>query len=163
MDSNKAAYWIALAVLAVGFGSEYRNGNFAGLHQVADRASAEFCRIYEHGQHAVALATAIGARETVASDESMVAEQAELARAQAEAMRDQVRDAMHAQRDAMRAQVDIRRAQFNQMRWQTASNIRVHTVDGRTVVVCPKTGVRVTLDDNDDFDQHVDVDTMQTF
>ena len=38
MDANKAAYWIALGVLALGLNSEYRRGNFEPLHRVASRA-----------------------------------------------------------------------------------------------------------------------------
>jgi hypothetical protein len=43
MNTNKAAYWIAVGVLALGLNSEYRHGNFAALHRVAERADSAFC------------------------------------------------------------------------------------------------------------------------
>jgi len=33
MDANKAGYWIAVGVLALGLNSEYRHGNFVALHR----------------------------------------------------------------------------------------------------------------------------------
>ena len=38
MNTNKAAYWIALGVLALGLNSEYQHGRFVALHRVAGRA-----------------------------------------------------------------------------------------------------------------------------
>ena len=43
MDTNKAVYWIALGVVALALNSEYSQGSFARLHQVAARADSALC------------------------------------------------------------------------------------------------------------------------
>jgi hypothetical protein len=63
MDTNKAAYWVALGVLALGLNSEYQHGNFAALHQVAERTSSTLCRI---STRAAQTLTALGIRTNFA-------------------------------------------------------------------------------------------------
>src|ERR1700737_26180 len=63
MDANKAAYWIALGVLALGLNSEYQHGRFAGLHRVSEYAGSTFCRMGAHGEQTLAVARVITSRE----------------------------------------------------------------------------------------------------
>ena len=94
MNTNKAAYWIALGVLALGLNSEYRHGNFVALHRVADRAGAVLCRMATRAEQTLAVATVLTSRRGFPVDNLLAsADRAEMARAQGELLRDQARDA----------------------------------------------------------------------
>jgi hypothetical protein len=156
MDTNKAAYWVALGVLTLGLNSEYRHGNFVTLHQVAERTAATLCQISTRAERTL-MALGITGREEfpvaglLASDrEEMTPDEAELvreqARARAEMVRNRVRDEIRAQADVIRARADMQREQIEQIRRRTVSQIRLARADNRRVmVICPKTGARITV------------------
>ncbi len=156
MDTNRAAYWVALGVLALGLNSEYQHGNFVTLHQVAERAGSTVCQISTRAEQML-MALGITGREDfpagdlLASDKTeMMRNEVELVREQArdssEMVRERVRDEIRAQADVVRARAEIGRAQIEQMRWRTVSQIRLMRADNhRVMVVCPKTGPRVTV------------------
>ena len=155
MDTNKATYWIALGVLVLGLNSEYRQGKFVTLHQVADRAGFALCSVTTHAERTLTAALQLVGREARPSDGLLASarnadfdadsykEQAEVLREQARdeaervreqvreqvQVRDQVRDQMLAQmvaqRDAMRAQIDIRRAEIQRIRDSARSQFRM--------------------------------------
>jgi hypothetical protein len=162
MDTNKAAYWIALGVLALGLNSEYRNGNFVAVHQVAERAGSVLCGITTRAQQSLAVALGMTNREKFHADDLLAAnEQTEMARAEAEAeveivreqaharaemVRERVREGIRAQADVIREQAEMGRAQIEQIGWRTASQIGLsRTANRRVTVVCPKARTRITL------------------
>jgi hypothetical protein len=158
MDTNKAAYWIALGVLALGLNSEYRHGNFVAAHRVAERAGSVLCGISTRAQQSLAVALGMTNREKFRADDLLAAnEERQMARAEAEIAREQararaemvserVRDEIRAQADAIREQAEMERRQIEQIRWRTASQIGLaRTANRRMTVVCPKTGSRITL------------------
>jgi len=158
MDTNKAAYWIALGVLALGLNSEYRHGSFVALHRVAEHAGSAFCRVATRAEETLAVARVLTSREPFAVDDLPVAAGgAEMARAQekllrdqardeAELLRDRLRDEVRARADAIRAQAEMQRAEVEQIRIRVRSQFGLaRAVDRRVVVVCPKTGVRIAV------------------
>jgi hypothetical protein len=169
MNTNKAAYWIAVGVLALGLGSEYQHGRFVTLHRIAERADLALCRISTHAEQALAAARLLTMRDGSTADSLMAStDAAEMARDQSELLRDQaremeflrdrvrdgvqegvgdgIRDQIRAQADAIRAQAEMRRAEIEQLRWHTRSQVGLaHMVNRRVMVVCPKTGARITV------------------
>ena len=158
MDTNKAAYWIALGVLALGLNREYRNGNFVAVHRVAERAGSVLCGISTRAQQSLAVALGITNRENFRAHDLLAAnERREMARAEtaivpeqaqarAEMVRERVRDEIRAQADAIREQAEMERAQIAQVRWRTASQIGLaRTANRHVTLVCPKTGSRITV------------------
>ena len=176
MDTNKAAYWVALGVLALGLNSEYQHGNLARLHQVAERAGSTLCRISTRAEQTLmALGITSRAESPVdglfaASDRAEITrDEAQLvreqARARAEMVRERVRDAIRGQADVIRAQADIGRAQMEQIRWRTVSQVRLSRADNRRVtVICPKTGARITVNADSELAESVpEVEVEDTF
>ena len=177
MDTNKAAYWIAVGVLALGLNGEYRNGSFVALHRAADRAESVLCRVSTRAEQAVAVAMGVTTRRAILPDNvlavadqgEMAREQAEMireqAREQAELVREQVRNEILAQRDVLRAQAEMRRAEVEQIRWRVRSNLRLTTASDRRVsVVCPKTGKQVMVTrTSDSDDDEPEVEVSETF
>ena len=158
MDTNKAAYWIALGVLALGLNSEYRHGSFVPLHRVSERAGSTLCRMATRAEQTLAVARVLTSRERFAADGLVAAtDGAEMARAQVELLRDQARDEAEllrdrlreqvlAQADVIRVQAETQRAEDEQIRLRMRSQVRLaRTVDRRVMVVCPKTGVRIAV------------------
>jgi hypothetical protein len=158
MDTNNAAYWIALGVLTLGLNSEYRNGNFVAVHRVAERAGSVLCRISTRAEQSLAVALGMTNRENLRAGDLLAADEGtemaraeaeivrEQARARAEIVRERVRDEIRAQADAIREQAEMERAQIEQIRWRTSSQIGLaHTANRRVTVVCPKTRMRITL------------------
>ena len=162
MDTNKAAYWIALGVLALGLNSEYQQGHFPALHRVAGRAGSVLCRLSTRAEQTLAKARVLTIREGFQVDSllasadrrEMARDQAELLRDQArdaaeqvrDAVREQVRDQVRAQADVIRAQAEIRHAEIEQFRSHTRSEVRfARTVSRRVMVTCPKSGARVAV------------------
>jgi|ERR1700674_4229352 len=154
MDTNKAAYWIALGVLALGLNSEYQHGRFVALHRVSEYAGSALCRMATRAEQTVAVARVLTGREGFPVDGLVAATGgAETARAQGELLRDQardeaelLRDGVHAQADAIRAQAEVQRAKVEHIRLRMRSQFRLaRTVDRRVVVVCPRTGVRIAV------------------
>ena len=164
MNTNKAAYWIALGVFAVALNNEYRHGSFMPLHRVAQYAGSALCRITAHAEQTLAVArvpTRVPIRSEVFPVDGLSAATggAEMARAQGELLREQARDEVEllrdrlreevqAQADAIRAQAEVRRAEVEQIRLRVRSQFRLaRTVDRRVTVVCPKTGVRIAVNE----------------
>jgi hypothetical protein len=167
MDTNKAAYWIALGVLALGLNSEYRNGSFVTMHRVASRAESALCRISSRAEQTVALARVLASRDRFQAENLLASadageltrDQAELLRQQAQEAADlfrgrvrenvqhQVEDQIRAQVEVIRAQAEMRRAEIEQIRSGTGSEFRfARTINRRMIVVCPKTGARIAVD-----------------
>jgi hypothetical protein len=154
MDTNKAAYWIALGVLALGLNSEYRHGNFVALHRVAEYADSALCRMTVRAEQTLAVARVLTSREGFPVDNLLASTGgAEMARAQAELLREQARDEAElfrdeilAQADVIRARAEMQRAEIEQIRFRTGSQFRLaRTADRRVTVVCPKTGARIAV------------------
>ncbi len=193
MDTNKAAYWIALGVLALGLNSEYRQGNFVSLHRVADRAGAALCRLSTSGEHLLALAKLSfqdkvrendievansdveAATASVESARAQAESIRESARARADALREQaraqgeaIRDQVRAQVEELRAQGDMRRAMDEQVRTR-GRYLNLVSTGNRGIdvhgmtVVCPKTGTRVVVSDDTDPSDAVKVEVDDTF
>jgi len=166
MDTNKAAYWIVLGVLALGLNSEYQQGRFVALHRASEQAGSAFCRITARAEQTLALARMLG-REEFSTDNLVTSTGgAEIARSQnelreqvrdeaervRETVRQQIRDEIRAQSGVIRAQAEMRRAQIEQMRWRTRSQLSLaRTADRRVTVVCPKTGQRIEVNDGQAF------------
>jgi len=168
MNTNKAAYWIALGVLALGLNSEYRQGNFVAVHRVADRAGVVLCQIATRAERTLAVARVLANREALPTDDLFaVSDRAEMAREQAEMLREQaqdraelLRDRVLAHADVMRAQAEARRAEIAQMRARSGFRF-TSTADRRVMVVCPKTGARVAVDagpDSIDVSPDIEID-----
>ena len=158
MNTNKAAYWIALGVLALGLNSEYQHGRFAGLHRVSEYASSTFCRMVAHAEQTLAVARVLTSREPFRVDgllagtggDETARDQEELlrdqARDEAEGLRDRLREEVQAQADVIRAQAETQRAEVEQIRLRMRSQFRIaRTVDRRVTVICPKTGTRIAV------------------
>jgi hypothetical protein len=154
MNTNKAAYWIALGVFALALNSEYRHGSFVPLHRVSEYASSALCRMATRAEETLAVARFLAARPEFAADDLLVADsRAEMARVQSELLRDQardeaelLRDGVQAQADVIRAQVETQLAEAEQIRLRMRSQFRLaRTVNRRVTVVCPKTGVRIAV------------------
>ncbi len=168
MNTNKAAYWIALGVFALALNSEYQHGSFVPLHRVAACAGVAVRRIATRAEQSLAVATGRMSRRGLPVDDLLAsADGAEMARAQSELLREQARDQaellrdrvreqvreqlrkeIRARADVIRAQAEMQRAEIEQMRWHTRSQFSLaRTADRRVMVVCPKTGVRVAVKD----------------
>jgi hypothetical protein len=154
MDTNRAAYWIALGVFALALNSEYRHGSFVPLHRVAEHAGSALCRMATRAEQTVAFARVFTRGEGFWMDDlPTVPDGAEVARAKEEVLRDQARDEVELLRDGVQAQADVirtqaeaQRAEVEQIRVRMRSQFRLaRTVDRRVVVVCPKTGMRIAV------------------
>ena len=154
MDTNKAAYWIALGVFALGLNSEYQHGRFVALHRVSEHAGSTLCRMATRAEQTLAVARVLASRERFPVDGlSAATGGAEMAPGQDELLRDQVRDEAEllrdrvlGQADVIRAQAEVQRAEVEPIRLRMRSRFRIaRAVDRRVAVVCPKTGVRIAL------------------
>ncbi|SRR6266404_3068660 len=153
MDTNKAAYWIALGVFALALNSEYRHGSFVPLHRVVEHTGSALCRITARAERTLAVASLRARNDGSWMDDVPAAPGgAEMARVQGELLRDQtweaevLRDGLHARADAIRAQAEVQRAEIEQVRMRVRSQFRIaRTVDRRVTVFCPKTGVRIAV------------------
>jgi len=158
MNTQKLAYWLALAVFGLAFRSEYRHGSFPALHRAADRASFTVARLTRCAEHTVAMAKLFTVQPAQATDDLLAAADArELAENQAEMLREQVqnaielrRDQTHARADMIQALVDVRRAQFKKARSQMASHFVISNAANRRLIVvrsnsCGKTSSRVAV------------------
>jgi hypothetical protein len=154
MDTNKAAYWIALGVLALALNREYQHGSFVALHRVAENAGSALCRMATRAEQTLAVARVLVRSERFQVDGLIAAtDGAEVARAQEELLRDQardeaelLRDGVQAQADVIRAQAEVQRAKVEKIRLRMRSQFRLaRTVDRRVLVVCPKTSVRIAV------------------
>jgi len=153
MDTNKAAYWIALGVFALGLNSEYQHGRFVALHRVSEHAGSTLCRMATRAEQTLA-ARVLASRERFPVDGlSAATGGAEMAQGQDELLRDQVRDEAElprdrvlGQADVIRAEAEVQRAEVEPIRLRMRSRFRIaRAVDRRVAVVCPKTGVRIAV------------------
>jgi hypothetical protein len=154
MDTNKAAYWIALGVFALGLNSEYQHGRFVALHRVSEHAGSTLCRMATRAEQTLAVARVLTSRERFAVDGLVAATGgAEISQGQDELLRDPVRDEAEllrdrvlGQADVIRAQAEVQRAEVEQIRLRMRSRFGItRAVDRRVAVVCPKTGVRIAV------------------
>jgi hypothetical protein len=168
MNTNKAAYWIAIGVLALGLHSEYRHGGFVGLHRVVEFADSALCQIASHAERTLAVAKVVArGKQFPAGNLVASTEAAEIARAQGELLREQmqdtrellrdrvrdqvrqkVRDQIRSRADVIRAQTEIERA-TTEIERATLDQIRSHArpefrfasmANPRVTVICPKAG-----------------------
>jgi hypothetical protein len=157
MNTNKALYWIALGIFALGLNSEYHNGNLPFAHRVANRAEAVLCRIATRAEQslaAVRVLTDRPGRDLSIDDEFVARQQAEVARVMAEHQAGLDRAMALRQADLDRVQQNLDRMHMVLDRVQVEKldklqRIRFKLSDAtnrRMVVVCPETGARVSVD-----------------
>jgi hypothetical protein len=181
MNTNQAAYWIALGVLALGLNNEYQHGKFVTLHKVAERADSALCRISARAEQTLAVARILTSREGGLADTPLASsDDVEMARAQSEMLREQardgaallrdgvrdhVRDEIRAQTGVIRARTEVQRSLIEQIRWRARSQFRLANMgDRRVVVVCPKTGVKVAVSAGPEFAEgSPDIEMERTF
>jgi hypothetical protein len=162
MDTNKAAYWIAVGVLALGLNSEYKQGHFPALHRVADRAEVAMCHASAKAEQTIAMARLSILSKGLAPDTLLASvDRAEMARDQAQLIREQAReeaerirenvseqvgDEIRARAEVMRAQAEVQRARIERIRFETRDQFRFANASSkRIVMVCPKTGKRIAV------------------
>ncbi len=153
MNSDKIVYWVALGVFAVGISHEYRDGKFPAAHRVLANAETTLCRLASRAEQTAAMAKFIvdppaarASHDLLAATSDFSPEQAAMlpdqARDQAEFVREQVR----AQAEILRARAELRRAQVEQMRRFSESQFHFsHAADRHIVLLCPKTGAKVSV------------------
>jgi len=137
MNTQKATYWVALALAAFAFNTEYQRGAFPALHHAANRASGTLCMLTANVERTFAMARLMAARPTIPDDElpSLNLQQlADLPRLSAD-QREMVRDQMRAQAEIIRTQVMAHQEELRSLARQ-----QVHFTDSmnrRVVVVGP--------------------------
>jgi len=167
MNTQKAAYWLALALFGLALHSEYQRGAFPRLQQTVNRASSEACHLTAQARQAVFMARLLaGDRKLRPEDLVAQANARELVEAQAEvsqALEEQARDRAELIRDQVRAQVrmirgqlEVERVERQQIRLCPRSRIRVNDSNQPIFVVCPKTGAAIAVADAADLS---DLDT----
>lgn len=152
MNSDKMIYWVALGVFALGISHEYRDGKFPVAHRVVASAETTLCQLATRAEQTVAVAKFIAnppvapADDVVASTTDFGPEQVELLRDQARDQAELVREQVQAQAEVLRARAELRRAQIEQMQRLTQSQFQFsRTADRRVLLICPKTGARVSV------------------
>ena len=168
MNTHKAAYWLALAVLGFAFHSEYRHGAFPTLRRAANCAGTTFCRMATHARQAVIIARMLADRPALGADElknddlvasvdarEMAGEMAEdradwlrdQAQNQIEQRRDQLQDRAELLRDQararaamIRAMVEAQRVQINQARLRARTEALVSNAVHRQMIVVRSSG-----------------------
>jgi hypothetical protein len=73
MTSNRAWYWMAAGVLALGLNGAYQDGEFSWAHCLVDRSMGLFQRISDHGREFVAMAEIMLGRMPEARDRAQAA------------------------------------------------------------------------------------------
>jgi hypothetical protein len=170
--NNKALYWIALGVFALGLNSEYQKGNLPLAHRVAGRAGAVLCQIATRAEQTLAVARVLTGRsapELQVDDHFLARQQAEVERVMAEHQADLDRAMALRQVDLDRVQEKldrmhsaIERAQMVRVRVLERTRFKLSNATSRRIVVCPQSGTRVSVDAEPDVaDLNVDVDDAQ--
>jgi hypothetical protein len=178
--NNKALYWIALGVFALGLNSEYQKGNLPVAHRVADRAEATLCRMATRAEQTLSLARVLTGRpapEFRVDDQFLARQQATVDRVMAahQAELDRAMDLRKADLDRVQAKLDrmhsvLERAQMAQERVLEHSRFRLsNAANRRLMVICPKTGKRTAVQpsadsivlDQDVSDADMDLDDLQ--
>ena len=169
--NNKALYWIALGVFALGLNSEYQKGNLPLAHRVADRAGAVLCQIATRAEQTWAVARVLTGRtpEFQLDDEFLARQQAEVERVMAEhqADMDRAMDPRQIDLDRVQEKLDrmhsaIERAQMVRVRVLERTRFKLSNATNRRIIVCPQSGTPVSVDaDPDVADLDVDSDSPQ--
>ena len=173
MNTNKLAYFVALVALAFGLTSEYQKGNFPAVHRALGRAENSLCRLVTRAAQTAAVAQVLVGHQPqqfqVDSDflsrqqaevERVLAEhQADLEQVVAE-QRAVIGQAMAERQSALgcarqrldRMQIALDRAQFQRTRALDRMRVRLSdAANRRMIVVCPRTGARITVQSGADF------------
>jgi len=175
MNTQKAAYWLALGLFAFALYSEYQHGAFPALHRALGRAGAVMCRAATHAEQSLATARFLfmgsslngsnftgphfgNSNRQAPSDHFTALRQAELERMmalreaelnRATALRQANLDRL--QRRIDRVQVVMDGAQFEKLRSLERIGVKLSDAGNRhMVLVCPKTGAKTAIDDNDE-------------
>jgi hypothetical protein len=168
--NNKALYWIALGVFALGLNSEYQQGNLSLAHRVAGHAGAVLCKIATRAEQTLAVARVLtGSQQSSVDDQFIALQQAEVDRALAEHEAEMARamalrqgDVDRIQRRLDRVHMVVDRAQLSKMRILERTRFKLSNAATRSIVVCPETGTRVMVDaDPDIADLTIDIDNDQ--
>lgn len=176
--NNKALYWIALGVFALGLTSEYQKGNLRLAHRVADRAQAVFCQVATRAEQTWALARVLTGQEDLPVDDQFLAlkqaqvdrvmaeRQADLERVLAEhqADLDRAMDLRQADLDRVQQRLDrmhivLNRVQVEKLRKLERVRFNLSKATSRRIVVCPQTGTRIVVDAEPDA-ADLDVDSQ---
>jgi TolA-binding protein len=104
MASDKAWYWLAAGVLALGINGAYQDGEFAWAHRIADRSTAMVQQVRNEGCRLVAMAEMLLGRDSSGVERV----QDQLARVQDQVSRRQME---RMQRQMEMAQYQVERAQ----------------------------------------------------
>src|SRR5258706_9540005 len=108
--NNKALYWIALGVFALGLNSEYQKGNLPLAHRVTDRAEAILCQVAARAEQTWAVARVLsGQQEFRVDDHFLASQQAEVDRVMAEHQAELARAMALRQADKDRVQENMDR------------------------------------------------------
>ena len=169
--TTKALYWIALGAFALALNSEYQNGGLPLAHRVAGRAEAVYCQVAARAEQSLAMARLVIsppatevstgefiARQQAEIDRALALHQAELNRAmalrQAELDRVQQRlDRVHIVMDRVQME-KLQKLDNWRFQFKTANN-------RRTIVVCPETGAKISVDADGDAADQPDPDDVQ--
>jgi len=177
--NTKALYWIALGAFALALNSEYQKAGLPLAHRVADRAEAVYCAVAVHAEQTVQMARLLigGSDRLLPADEFMARHQAELDRAVARHQAELDRalalrqaelngelalrqaDLARMQQNLGRVQVVMDRVQVEKLR--QLGNFRFNFSDGsghKSIVVCPKTGAKISVDASPDSEDTADID-----
>ncbi len=151
--NNKALYWIALGVFALGLTSEYQQGNLPLAHRVADRAGAVLCQIATRAEQTWAVARVLTGRTP-----EFQLDDADMDRVSA--LRQADLDRLQERLD--RVHVVLDRAQLAKLRVLERTRVKLSNATSRRIVVCPQSGTRVSVDAEPDVaDLDVDSDSPQ--
>jgi hypothetical protein len=152
MNSDKIIYWVSLGVFALGVSHEYREGKFPAAHRAVAHAETTLCQLVTRAEQTMAVAKFIinppapAADELVASANGFGQEQVELLPEQARDQAELVREQVQAQAEMIRVRAEVRRAEIEQIRRATRSQFQfAQTADRRVMLICPKTGARVSV------------------
>ena len=155
MNTNKAVYWIALAVTAWGLSSEYQHGGFASVHAFADHTETRLCRTVTHVQHVLLAAGMLTNHSQVSPTEESITEQtARIERAVA--LHQAELDRLMAERQAAleRAQARMAQVQASLQRaglrrvqvFQSSDFKMMNSANRRVITVCPQSGRQIRIE-----------------
>lgn len=166
--TNKALYWIALGVFALGVNNEYQKGNLPLAHRVVNRVESFYCHVATSAEQTLALVRVLsGEREFRVDEEVLARQQAEVDRVMAEhqaeiaramAMREADMDRIQRKLDNVHIVLD--RAEMTKLRALERTRFKINTTS-RRFVVCPQTGTRIVVDSAPDIADTDDVENEQ--
>ncbi len=148
MNTQKAAYWFALALFAVALHSEYQRGAFPSLHRAASSAGVTLCRVTTKAERTVALARLIVARPPVTDELAATVDVRQLRNdwKMSEDQREMIREQVRAQAEIVRAQVLQHRGQLELVRSLARQQVRLRQAASRSMVNdCSRTRAAVKI------------------